>query len=387
MSLDGASGSSSGNIAGGVLVGRRVKRVVVFGFVCACASQRAPVVDLSTRVVVQTPEPLGASLLGGCSVVGTGERPRDTENENGGVPFEVFESNDARLPAFVIARPDHARATWSDFPERADDGRTRAHVSIGGQRHLRYDGFAGLFGRTFTTKRRMSSVDGHLWVRAGAAIDVMSATAHGDVYARAATPFASPKSIVVHGNCADLVYEYEVTPRAPSKKHAATASLTPTLRLFSSPSVATAFTTLTQSIDHPIAFEVREQSGERVRVVADDGDVEMDAWVRASDVGPLATQPESRSTQRATSTSAPTTAPSHALVGRDTELFVDDGFSPPTRLRGAIVEKDASIAYDVAHGSTVNGREIVPFAFDDGFIAPREGTRLWIATDALVRAR
>ena len=119
-----------------------------------------------------------------CTIVGTGERHREGEEP---FPFRIYESENAPQPAFVITYPSIAHVTWSHFPIPTHGGHGRAHAAIAGQ-GVRYEGFADLYGRTFTTTTRMDSVDGHLWAHAGSPIDMMSAS-NGEIFGSVRTPF------------------------------------------------------------------------------------------------------------------------------------------------------------------------------------------------------
>ena len=315
-----------------------------------------------------------ATLLADCRIEGTGERAGEGDE----VPFEVFESNDAAAPAFVIAHPEHAHVAWR-FPARADDGRTRARIEIGGQAHVRYAGFANLYGRTFTTKARMDSVTGHLWARAGSPIEMMSDAESGTIFARVATPFAAPKTIVVSGNCADVVYAPDLTS-TPPKQRADAINRAPTVRLFASPTAATSFATITAG-DRGIGFEVLERREDFAHVAAQEAHIGIDAWVRASDISEISGRGffESRASQPPTQRMS---GPSRARVKRDTPLFMGDAFLLDA-IAGAFVEKDAMIVYDASAEGDAKAPNLVAFSFEDFFIVAPEGKRLWIARDAL----
>jgi len=342
---------------------------------CVACGGAAPAVTVVQRTPA-APPPVEKTLLGGCRIDGTGERAREGE----GVPFEVFASNDAREPAFAIRHPQITHVVWSSFPERADDGRTRARVGLGGQSRVRYDGYADLYGRTFTTRARMDSDGGHLFVSAGTPIDIMAATGAGEVFARAATPFAEPKAIVVEGNCADVLYTPDAQPiaRAPSATGVWRGT---TFRLFATPLSGHPFTTITPA--EPLALELGERREDMVRVTGRAGYVGLDAWVPvteavASDVvrRPAVELPR-ESPQREASEGL------RARVRLDTPLLVGD---VPNELHGAFVERDAPVVVDARAAVTVSGHDVVAFDFADGFITPPEGARFWIAMDALVRA-
>jgi len=343
--------------------------------VAACGAGAPPAVSLPADVpAVESRPSAPVTLLGDCRVIGSGERRREGDD---GAPFEVFGSNEARVPAFVIARPEHAHVVWSHFPARADDGRTRARVDLGGQEHVRYSGYADLYGRTFTITTRMDSVAGHLWARAGAPADVMAATAGGDVYVRVPAPFEAPRTIVVKGNCGALLYDPDVPDTAPNERAADVVNASRSFELFASPTSARPFTTVTLAPEQLVSFQVFERRAGFVRVGADEGYVVIDAWVPASEV----VQVSGRGVLRPLRPTPATFRFSGAAhVERDTPLYVGD---PPEALRGAVVERNASVLVDARWRTTIEGRAVVAFAFADGLVVAPEGSHLWIAEDAV----
>jgi hypothetical protein len=350
----------------------------LLAFVVACGGARVPEVSLATPAPANsavTP----ATLLE-CTIVGTGERRREGEDADE-FPFRVFESEEAREPVFVIARPDLAHVTWSHFPERA--GRGRAQVGLGGQMHVRYDGFADLYGRTFTATTRMDSIAGHLWAHGGSPIDVMSATNGGDVFASVQTPFKAPRTIVVQGNCANIVYEPTFPPRASKERNITAMSDGPSFRLFASPASGRALTTITPEAS--VVFDVVERSGEFVRVTGDEGHIGFDAWVLAADTRAFSGGGQLHGVHRTRPPSVRVDGSKTARVARDTPLYVS-GDEGAVAVRHALVEHGAVVAYDPARGQTADGREVVPFEFVDRFIVAPEGRDLWIARDVVSSA-
>jgi hypothetical protein len=348
-----------------------VKRFV-FAFLVACGGPgRVPEVSLALPQPVDSATHAPATLLG-CTIVGTGERRREGEEE---YPFRVFDSNEARLPVFVIAHPEVAHVTWH-FPERANHGRAR--VGLGGQSHVRYEGYADLYGRTFTTTTRMDSVADHLWAHAGSPIDVMSATQGGEIFAQVATPFRAPRMLVVQGNCASVVY----TPAFPhfdrKDRSIKLVSDAPTFRLFASPSSPRAFTTLTP--EQPVFFDVVDRSGDFVHVTGDEGNVGFDAWVLASETREFSGGGRVHHYHRNSPPTVRLDGKKAARVARDTPLYAGD---PPLAVDSAWIEKGAHVVYDPNAATLGDGRKVVPFDFEDLFIVAPEGSRLWIAEDVV----
>jgi hypothetical protein len=307
-----------------------------------------------------------------CTIVGTGERPRDGEDP---FPFRVYASEDAPMPVFVVAHPEIAHVTWSHFPIPQHAGRGRARAAFGGQSHVRYEGFADLYGRTFTATTRMDSVDGHLWAHAGSPIDMMSAS-RGEIFGSVRTPFKAPHDIVVHGNCANVIYEPSV-PKRVAKGSFDVETQSASVRLFAAPSSPRPFTTIAP-LD-PVPLVIVERKNEFVRVTADEGNIGFDAWVLASDVHEISGDGR-LGFRRGVSAGLRAGGGTKALVSRDTQLYVGD---EPTALRGAVVERGAIVHFVPREAVTSNGRELIPFLFEDAFIVAPEGERLWIAKDVV----
>src|SRR5206468_4280898 len=82
---------------------------------------------------------------------------------------DVFASREARAPSLFVAQPGAVAVTWSHFPAPSDHKR-RAQVGLGGQKHVRFDGWSPLEGRTFTAEKRLFAEPGRLWARVGAPV-------------------------------------------------------------------------------------------------------------------------------------------------------------------------------------------------------------------------
>jgi hypothetical protein len=358
-----------------VRVGDGVKRFACLVVLMSCGGASRP-----NEVSLALPSPsttaTTAATLLGCTIVGTGERYREGEEP---FPFRVYESEEAHEPVFVIDRPHVAHVTWSHFPERA--GRGRARAAIGGQAHVRYEGFADLYGRTFTTTTRMDSVDGHLWAHAGSAIDMMSASNRGEIFASVKTPFKAPSSVVVHGNCGSVIYEPSVPSRERKPRNNTMTSDAPSFRLFATPSSARAFTTITP--EKPVFLELVERKDEFVRVTADEGNIGFDAWVLSSDVREISGGGRLGGSHRTMPPVIHVDGMHFGRVARDTPLYLSTN-DAPLAIQRAFVEQGAAVLYAApASATTADGREVVPFEFEDHFIVAPEGGRLWIAKDVV----
>jgi len=350
-------------------------RRLAFGLlaVLSCAPASGPAA-ISLAPIVAPAEQTSGTLLEECRIVGTGERRASWRAP----AFEVFASHGAAEPALVVALPGEAHVTWSAFPSMPSDT-ARARVELGGQRHLRFTGWAPLAGRTFSTRRRMVTGHGHLWARAGAAIELLAASG-GFATARVASPFVAPKSFVVTGRCDTLAYEPSEPEHASHHEPKSTHSVfnrNASLDLHEAPSGAP-FATLT--FDYARAFElaVVEERGSFVRVTGAEGDVAFDAWVPAAEtaldwgVGSIHTS------GWGTSSCGGYYSSNRGVVARDTPLFVG---AKPEALAGAVVEKSADVRYYPWDAKTVSGVALVPFDFADGML--RAPTRMWIARDAI----
>ena len=360
------------------LVGEGVKRLACAFVLAACGGGGGRAPEVSLVLPAPSASATVAKTLLECTIVGTGERRREGEDADA-FPFRVFDGEESREPVFVIARPEIAHVTWWHFPRRA--GRGRARVGLGDQAHVRYEGWADLWGRTFTTTTRMDAVAGHLWARQGSPIDLMSANG-GEIFGSVPTQFRAPKTIVVQGNCADVVYEPATPPRESKPRHITVVNEGPAIHMFASPTAARAFTMVTPQ--WPVYFDVVERSGDFVHVTGEEGNIGFDAYVPASETREYAggRLGGHHMTRRPTiGVGGPT-----IRVPRDTPLYVSTMGEGPLAVAGAVIERGAVIAYDLMQATKIDGREIVPFDFTDRFIVAPEGGHLWIAKDVVTSA-
>jgi hypothetical protein len=358
---------------------------VVFGlFAWGAAACAQPVRSVPAVYVAPPPRTApvaeaGGTLLGECRIAGSGERAQGSLED--APEFDVFASHDARQAALVVADTATAHVTWSRFPAIPQKD-ARAHVALGGQRHVRFGGWASLSGRTFSTARRMYAEPGHLWAHAGAPIEMMAAEG-GVAIARVASPFVSPKTFLVRGACKGVVYEPEEPAHAKRPDRDAKESVLnryASLDLFAAPK-GRSFTTITFENQRSFVLDVLDRRDGFVRVAGDEGDVGFDAWVRAGQV----TDDDSGFgtiglSGYGTSSCGGMFSAYRGTLIRDEKLFVGD---KPVELRGAVVEKDADILYRPGEAKTVGGHELVPFEFADRMIRAADGASMWVAKDAV----
>jgi hypothetical protein len=353
-----------------------VRRFLAAIFVTACSSHAVPVVSVAVLPVTPT-APVEETLLGECRIAGTGERTHWSENSES-TRFDVFASREAHAPSLVIAAPGAVAVTWSHFPAPSEHKR-RAQVGLGGQKHVRFDGWSSLEGRTFTAEKRLFAEPGHLWARVGAPVAMLGAEGRVAV-ARVDTPFLSPKTLVVKGACDGVSYQPDEPGRAspPERKSLASGTNRSTsLPLFAEPS-GNPFTTLTFEADYTLGLDIMERKDGFVRVMGEAEDLGFDAWVRAGDVeedalGGIGLR------GFGTSGCGGVISAEHGLVKKDTTLFVGQ---TPVALAGAVVEKDAEIRYQRGDETTIDGRTYIAFDFEDFTIGAADG-RMWIAKDAI----
>ncbi|HEY2367478.1 MAG TPA: hypothetical protein VGH87_13880, partial [Polyangiaceae bacterium] len=293
-------------------------RILAAVVVTACSSSHAvPVVSVAALPASPT-TPVEETLLGDCRITGTGER---THRNVDAVEFDVFASPQVREPSLVIASPPAVAVAWSHFPSPLDHKR-RAQVGLGGQKHVRFDGWSSLEGRTFTVQKRLFAEPGHLWARIGAPVAMLGAEGRVAV-ASVATPFLSPKTLMVRGACDGVSYQPDEPERSspPERKSLAEGtSKSSTLPLFAAPE-GKPFTTLTLDADSPLSFSVMERKDGFVRVLGEAEDIGFDAWVRASDVVEDAFGSIGLS-GFGTSSCGGMMSAEHGIVARDTPLFV-----------------------------------------------------------------
>ena len=355
-----------------------MRRFLALIFTVACTSHEVPVIS-----VVALPgapaTPVEATLLGECRIVGAGERLHFWSETGEVKRFDVFASTETRDPSLVLARPAAVAVTWSHFPSPSDR-RRRAQVGLGGQKHVRFDGWSSLEGRTFTAQKRLFAEPGHLWARVGAPVAMIGAEGRVAV-ARVATPFLSPQALTVRGGCDGVSYQPDEPERASPPERKVLASATnrsKSLPLFASPS-SQSFTTLVFDADYSLALDVIDRRDGFVRVVGEAEDIGLDAWVRAADVDEDAMGGIGLHGFGSSSCGGATSA-QHGVVQRDTQLFVGQ---TPVALAGAVVEKDAEIRYQRGDETTIDGRTFLAFDFEDFAITAPDEKRMWIAKDAV----
>lgn len=334
------------------------------------------IAPLPTASVTAAPPPSGE-----CRIVGTGERR--TYGEDAYFDFEVFATRDARAASFLVAAPAAVHVTWSRFPQ-AGEREARAGVMFGGQKRIRFEGWASLHGRTFSVAKPMYAEPGHLWARAGAPIEMLGADADVAI-ARVATPFVAPKTITLRGPCESVVY----TPQAP--EHGEPTQIVSkgtvvnrgvTLPLFASTS-SQPFTTITLENKHELMMDVIDRRDAFVRVHAVDGEIELDAWVRALDVDESDEGTIGLGGFGTSSHCGGSASYQRGVVVRDAQLFVG---KTPSRLVGAFVEKDAEVRfYTGGEEATVDGHVVMAFDLDDGTFRAPDDSHFWIAKDAVAR--
>jgi hypothetical protein len=349
---------------------RRALCVLLLGCTGPVPVARLTLTPLPTATAVEEP------AFEDCRVEGSGDRRRYTEEED--VPFDVFTGRRAHEVVLVIAVPSEVHVTWSQLPLLATaDGRAR--VEIGGQQHVRYAGYAGLKGRTFSLKQRFAAEPGHLWARRGAPVEVV-AFEHGVLTARVETPFAQPKTLAVRGSCGGIAY-VPTEPEQPEEKavpvQGTAGASGSAVDLHAAPS-GKPFVTLTLDPDSGIGFDIIERAGRFSRVRATVGDVEIDAWVPKTQLDENAALGlHGFGTGGSSSCGG---AMDRGTITRDTPLFVG---AKPRPLDGAVIEKDAEIYLDVSSEETVQGHVYVPFTFTDDLIQAPDASRLWVIKDAI----
>ena len=320
------------------------------------------------------------TLLPECRIVGTGERARPWDPDVRWAEFDVFSSHGAEGAAIVVAKPSMAHVAWSAFPTMPMAG-GRARVMLGGQKHVRFEGWAGLEGRTFSIKRRLFAEHGHLWARAGAPIEMLAALG-GIATARVGTPFVAPKTFVVSGRCDEVVYEpdepHHAAPKArETKESVLNRSLT--IDLYAEPSGAP-FTSITFASARTFDLGVVERRGAFVRVVGSAGDVGFDAWVPVAETARDWEMGTIHGSGWGSSSCGGYWAAHRGIVKVDSPLYAGKA---PTALVGAVVEKDAEVRYYPEDATTRGTTELVPFEFEDQMLRAPRGGRLWIAKSAI----
>ena len=355
-----------------------MKRVVPLLLV-ACATPSAPVTVAAPPIAPHAA--LRGTLLGGCTIEGDGERTRTRRNEyDQDIPFDLFPTRDASEPVLALADPAHAHVIWSHFPLPASDARfPRAEVELRGL-GIRYRGWANLYGRTFTATRRLDAEHGHVWAHAGAPLDVMSSSDDGVVFARVATRFDAPSSIVVEGTCADVRYEPDAPATRPARTSRSPVGNGKVMHLFMTSDAGSPFTAIVAA-PRTLDLDALARAGDRVHVAFDSGVIGFDAWVPASEIDDAPAVLPGPPAEIATTAPPPRALPDQARVTRDAPVYIED---PPRLLAIATLEAGTTVMFDPASEVTVEGQALVAFELASGAVTAKYD-RMWTRKDALAR--
>ena len=358
-----------------------VRRVLPLLLV-ACGTPAASVAPITVAAPSAAPRVASrGTLLGGCVIEGNGERPRPRRYESDEeVPFYLYPSADAHEPELAVTAPEVAHVVWSRFPTPGSDMRApRPRVELAGQ-GIRYGAWADLGGRTFTTTRKMESEHGHVFARAGAPVEIVSARDDGVVFVRVTTSFAAPSSVVVEGSCADLRYQPDA-PAMPAPRPSRTpATNRKAIRLFLDADAARPFTTI-DATPESLDLDALERRGDRVHVTLDAQVVGFDAWVLASEIADHPPTAFPRALPPAAPAPRDASFAQRARVLHDAPIFVGDS---PTPLEGATLEANAEVAWDPTSEVQADGRALVVFELASGLVASTH-ERMWTTKDALQR--
>lgn len=348
--------------------------LVLFATSLACGAAATPVVTV-TPLAIPSVE-VARSAQDDCRIEGNGDRSGASDGEN---PFELFPTRRSHDAVLVLTEPAETHVAWNEFPGAQSDDRAR--VEIGGQLHVRWAAYAALHGRIFSLTRRFAAEPNHLWARAGAPVEMIGYE-NGVAVARVETPFDAPKTLAVRGACNAIAYVPEEPDHEDPKSRDAIASASTigaTLDLYVSAEAETPFTTITLASPGLIVDVIsRAKNFSRVHTI--EGNVELDAWVKSSQISEDAVGYGSSSGFGSSSCGG--AGGTTVTVARDAQLFV--GVSP-AMLAGAVVEQGAQIYVDAAVTLTVDRRELVPFTFVDGMVAAPDNSRMWIARNAYAR--
>ena len=316
----------------------------------------APPLTAETEV-----EPLDEAPALGCRIAGAGE-VHLAHDRGAGRPFELFAATRGEAPPLAVVRYPHAvHVVWSDLPSVVVG--TRARVHLGEQGLLRIDAFASLAGRLFQLVGRADVVVGHLWLRRGAAVEIL-----GGVGERLRVALFWP-DVSVRSLRADVACEALVFDPAPLAVDPAVAPPPGQDRLRApggrlSLSAAPGEAPLGEIPLGDAEFGGLERRGGAVHVVGSHGGLAFDGWVSTADVAPGSDLLSAWGRGSGSSTTTHTVA-----VSRDAPFGV--GASPPGEPLGTI-ERGAEIALDASGG------EVGSFVLKGHEIEPAPGLRFWV---------
>lgn len=190
-------------------------------------------------------------------------------------------------PVAIVHHPDRVAVAWTEFPPPSADEKTRrsrrARVELGDQDLLRFTGWAALDQIAFQLRSRVDINPGHLWLRAGAPVEILG-WQHGELHIAAHYLADARGPTRTRTRCDDLVYTNNTAPTTPDDRPSSLgARLYPTvddLPLAAAPDGCTVTQLHTRfGIDlHEI-----ERRGDWVHVAGGEH-VAFDGWVRAAHV-------------------------------------------------------------------------------------------------------
>ncbi len=311
---------------------------------------------------------------GTCRITGDGEvEARAPVEVAWAKPLAVFATATATEPIFVVGTPGAVRIAWELKTPPPTNGAPRARVELGGQRLVRYRGWASGLERGFQLRTRHPAgfeSDHRISFRAGTEVDVLHAWESGDIRVRPRTGLDEPYDIDVP--CADVVYQ-------PTRVSADDGPVTSAiivgplakLHLLQAPGETTNL-----SVFGLRQVWVHEKRDGFTRVTADQYGQVIDAWVPDDDL-------THRYARRKPPLSTPAPADSRnkersARVKVDAPLYVGDA-----RIDDAFVEAGAEIYVEGEAG----GRTSFSFVAGDAVPAllPPGKKTFSILTDTLVR--
>ncbi len=351
-------------------------------FFLLSAACSAPSSVEQVRVVLARSAPLPASVAAvqraprsTCVIVGDGERLSGAEDPP---PFDLFTAADARAPALVVEGSSSVAIAWSELP-RYPGSNHRARVALGGQRLVRFTGWASLSGRGFQIRLRAFDRTGHLWATGGSRAEVLGA-AGKEIVLRVATGFAEPSRLEVTTGCANVAYHPFNLPvthdvDAPStglvvENRAARIALADAPK---GPAVAS----FVLPADTTLRLPVLEARSGWIRIAAEYQGIGFDGWVPGASMDqPMGIGLGGISTSSHCGGVSSSTNPP-LRVTADTPLYTG---AEPAPLEGAVVESGALVRFDGEQRGHLRS-----FHFETGEIAAPDGQHLWVDEQAVGR--
>jgi hypothetical protein len=260
-------------------------------------------------------------------------------------------------------------ADWELIELSGDSESGRAKVRwSSGKPGLALEGWVDARDLAFRARHDVALVPGHVWINTEANLTVRVEGANA-LIAPSNTPFANIRATV---SCADLQLGSGDEPFVPAKSYFAPTSKT--LSLYSAPKGTLLTTLVYASSFDEIAYAALEEKGGFLRLV-DEGDVRLDAWVKASEMKPwLGELPHAPFVCGLGNLEIEPKNTVVRTITEDTEVLLDPS---PTSMHVGVISRGTRVRVAASKKSFVSIDEEV------GRWGPAQGKKLWVKSAAV----